>query len=384
MSQMTLPMIFKMDTAGKIRSWEIEIVGDSYRTHAGIHQGNPVTSGWSKCTAASQETDEAQAIFEATAQRNKKLDREYYPTLKQAQSGVAAMFKPMLAKDFTKEGKKVAAFVAKGGRLYVQPKLDGMRCIFTKDGAKTRQNQDIKSVAHIEKHLQAFFAEFPDAILDGELYNHDLKDDFQTIMSMARREDFTDAEREKCERLIQYHVYDVCMPGVFGDRLSWLNQNSLHANLVQIVPTYLVQVEDFAASIEIRHQDFLQDGYEGTIVRLDGEYENTRSSSLLKYKVFDTAEFILLSVEEGNGNWAGYAKKAYIGRLDGKPWLDKDGKVDDCKAGIRGTQADMLELLQNAEKSEGSEVTVRFFGKTDTGKPRFGVIVDLHKGKRKD
>ena len=43
------------------------------------------------------------------------------------------------------------------------------------------------------------------------------------------------------------------------------------------------------------------------MVRLPGvPYEfDTRSKSLLKRKEFDTSEFRLLKIEEGEGNWAG-------------------------------------------------------------------------------
>ena len=37
--------------------------------------------------------------------------------------------------------------------VYIQPKLDGVRCVFTKDGAFSRTGKQFKNVAHIELSL---------------------------------------------------------------------------------------------------------------------------------------------------------------------------------------------------------------------------------------
>ena len=70
---------------------------------------------------------------------------------------------------------------------YIQPKLDGVRCLFTKDGAFSRADNQFMNVKHIEKALENFFNKYPTAVLDGELYNHELKDDFEKIISLVRK-----------------------------------------------------------------------------------------------------------------------------------------------------------------------------------------------------
>ena len=37
---------------------------------------------------------------------------------------------------------------------YIQPKLDGVRCVFTKDGAYSRTGKEFKNVDHIKKALK--------------------------------------------------------------------------------------------------------------------------------------------------------------------------------------------------------------------------------------
>ena len=74
--------------------------------------------------------------------------------------------KPMLA---YKAGIKPIDF---SEQVYIQPKLDGVRCLFTKDGAFSRTGKQFMNVKHIENELQPLFSDYPNLILDGELYNH--------------------------------------------------------------------------------------------------------------------------------------------------------------------------------------------------------------------
>ena len=75
--------------------------------------------------------------------------------------------------------------------LYVQPKLDGVRCVIQYDAGKvtaySRTGKEWKNIDHVLLNLYKFFDKHPNVILDGELYNHDLKDDFEQIISMVRR-----------------------------------------------------------------------------------------------------------------------------------------------------------------------------------------------------
>ena len=71
------------------------------------------------------------------------------------------MIKPMLAHkvnenriDFSEE-------------VFIQPKLDGVRCIFTKDSAYSRTGKEFHNLQHIKIDLEKFFDMQPNAILDG-------------------------------------------------------------------------------------------------------------------------------------------------------------------------------------------------------------------------
>ena len=49
----------------------------------------------------------------------------------------------------------------------------------------------------------------PDAILDGELYNHRLRDNFNKIVSLVRKQTPNKSELIESKELIQFHWYDI-------------------------------------------------------------------------------------------------------------------------------------------------------------------------------
>lgn len=361
--------IYKRDTAGKIRTWDYELGGNGqYRTIAGIQGGNLVTSAWTTCKPknvgkANETTADQQAQLEAIADQEKKLKREYRQTIAELDD---VMQGPMLAATF-KGNVKFPVFS--------QPKLDGIRALITKDGAFTRELQPHFNVEHILKELAPLFAAKPDLILDGELYNHDLKDNFNKICQLVRKQTVTLAQKAEIERLVQFHVYD--MPSARPFELRAVDLGAIHEftrfKTVRLVPTHTITSQEH---LDFRSSDYTSQGYEGQMVRLPGVgYEfDTRSKSLLKRKEFDTNEFKLLKIEEGEGNWAGYAKKIVFDIGDGRA----------CGGGIKGDQvvAKQLLLLWRAGGAlTPTHVTVRHFKTTPDGMPRFPVAIDFHQGR---
>ena len=75
--------------------------------------------------------------------------------------------------------------------VFMQPKLDGVRCLIQaekrgdksqlghlKVTAYSRTGKEWLNIDHILESLTPFFDANPNVILDGELYNHALRDDF--------------------------------------------------------------------------------------------------------------------------------------------------------------------------------------------------------------
>jgi ATP-dependent DNA ligase len=360
--------IYKRDTSGKVRTWQYEVGNESYRTIAGIMDGNLVTSGWTKCEPknegrANATTAQEQAHAEAIADEGKKLKREYRITIAELD---AVPVGPMLAQDYAKLKKPLDY----GTRIYSQPKLDGIRAVNNHLGAWSRELQPHYNCDHVLAALAPVFAKYPGISFDGEFYNHDLKDDFNKIVSVVRKQKPTAAQKAEAEKLIQYHIYDLPSDESFlcrNIRLNFiLEEFGLHqSDVIKIVPTAFVTSQ---AQLDELNGQYTEAGYEGQMVRLDLSYDfDTRSKALLKRKEFTTKEFPIKRIEEGNGNWAGYAKRVVLD-IPGAP----NGEVG---AGMRGTQDFAKEILANADKYKFA--TTRFFGTTPDGSLRFPVVIDF-------
>ena len=181
---MKYPTLYHIDENDNIRVWWMEQEGDKYRTVSGVENGQMVTSEWKfakpkNVGRSNATTAEEQAASEIQSQYTKKRDRKYHDSKETIGEG-SKIIEPMLA-DKYKGWDKSWSYV------YVQPKLDGMRCIATRYGLFSRQGKRIVSVPHIFSSLMRMFDIYPDAIFDGELYNHDLRDNFNELISITKK-----------------------------------------------------------------------------------------------------------------------------------------------------------------------------------------------------
>jgi len=361
--------LYKRDSKGKVRVWNYETGTDgerwAWRTNAGINEGKIVTSEWKfveqKNVGRANETSlQEQAEFEANADFTKKQETGYFTDIDAVDT--FSKFKPMLANEY------VAGKVDFEDDIYSQPKLDGIRCIARADGLWTRQFKPIVSCPHIEQALAPFFKKYPDAILDGELYNHDFKDDFNKITSMVRKSKLKIDDFEESRKFVQYHVYDTFMDADFFDRYDWLFEQEFTAP-IKLVQTNWVSGE---TRLDELYSEYLADGYEGQMVRINKEYQNKRSKYLLKRKEFITEEYGVCGVSEGQGNWSGAIKRFHL--------YDAHGVGFD--AGVRGTYEQMKELFESGEQPDWA--TLRYFALTPDGIPRFPVVIDWGTGIRED
>lgn len=371
-----LPKLYKRDSKGKTRVWEVEVgySNDDYagiRTVAGLDNGKKVTSEWNLSEAknvgkSNSTTAYTQAQAEAKALWDKRIEKEYFVDIGMIDS--YDKFDPMLAGDYTKVKVKPTSG-------YSQPKLDGIRCIANSKGLWTRTGKPITSCPHIWEEVRDLLEANPNLTLDGELYNHELKQDFNKIVSLVRKTKFTDADLEESQRLVQYHVYDIhCSVNpdvIFSIRNLEAQENitSFLEEYIHIVPTTFYNNQD---ELDELYSAYTADGYEGQMVRLDEKYENKRSKYLLKRKEFITEEFEVISMEEGQGNWSGHTKRFILRLADGR----------EVGAGVRGNQDQLSKLWESQETP--SWATLRYFDLTPDGIPRFPVVIDYGVGERDD
>lgn len=371
------PMLYKRDTAGRVRVWYMELgimlSEGAYRTVSGLEDGKQVTSTWRVAHAKNigkvNSTDShTQAEKEIDAQYTIRLESGYFSS--KDKIGEYSKFEPMLAHDFAKLKTPIDFEEQK---IYSQPKLDGIRCIARADGLWTRAGKELVSIPHINKELEKVFAEFPDIIIDGELYNHDLKDDFNKITSLVRKTKPTITDHIESKQIVQYHVYDMYdtieYDAKFDARNKRLQATVKDCDYVVSVPTVWAMAESHCNDL---YADYMQSGYEGQMVRLNNVYEKKRSKGLLKRKEFITEEFCVKSVEEGQGNWSGHVKRFVITLPGGRT----------CGAGVRGKAGVLKELFDSGKTPDWA--TLRYFSLTPDGVPRFPVVIDWGYGERND
>ena len=270
--------------------------------------------------------------------------------------------KPMLAHKYNPDKFQYPA--------YIQPKLDGVRCVFTKNGAFSRTGKQFKNVDHIELALKPTFAKYPNLMLDGELYNHKLKDDFEKIISLVRKTKPTDEHRADAAQLVQYHVYDLYtdhntafifktydsrLSFILDLSISWIDKPSL-----QVIDTDAVIDEDTARQF---HKDYLAKGYEGSILRdPKAHYKNTRSYGLMKFKDFEDAEATIIGYELGKGKRHGTLGKFIM--------QDDAGVQFGCPPGKGYNYKDLADMADNISDYIGQRATFTYFQRTQAGSYR--------------
>ena len=273
------------------------------------------------------------------------------------------MIKPMLAHKF--DIKRVDYSKS----VYIQPKLDGVRCLFTKDGAFSRTGKQFKNLAHIELELIPFFKDNPNIILDGELYNHELKHDFEKIISLVRKQKPTADDRLDARNLIQYHVYDFISndKANYRDRMHELACSDIYSDYIKYVPAYRVYKHEEA--LNMHHDAYLAKGYEGSILRLDGPYKHGRSYDLMKFKDFSDTEATITGYEEGKGKRQGTLGKFLM--------TDDEGVQFGCPPGKGYTYNDLSKMLLNIHDYIGQRATFTYFQRTQAGSYRHPLFKTL-------
>ena len=268
------------------------------------------------------------------------------------------MIKPMLAHKY--DEKRINWSLP----VYIQPKLDGVRCLFTKDGAFSRTGKQFKNLAHIELALISFFKQHPNVVLDGELYNHKLKHDFEKIISLVRKQKPTDEDRINAQHLVQFHVYDYFSMDShyesYKHRMDNLTVSDIYSACVKYVPTYRVHKHEEA--LNMHHDAFLADGYEGSILRLNGLYKHGRSYDLMKFKDFSDAEATIVGYELGKGKRTGTLGKFMM--------LDDEGVTFGCPPGKGYNYKDLANMLKNINDYIGKRATFTYFQRTNAGSYR--------------
>lgn len=266
------------------------------------------------------------------------------------------LLKPMLAHRFDQHSSKIVY------PAYISPKYDGIRCIaWIHDGKctlYTKNDKVITSMPHIVAELEKTFPK-GNLGLDGELYNHELRNNFEEIVSQVRNYNPQDGHEK-----IEYHIFDKVSEDTFDNRLKYLELHIYNKKYLKLVP----QIPTTEEKRDFFVKSFINLGCEGAMIRnFNAPYEEKRSFNLQKIKFFQDKEFDIIGVIEGKGKLLGHVG-SFI--LRGEADMNFNAKLE-------GSQELLKRYLNDKSLWEGKKMTVRFQGYTKKGIPRFPVGVAI-------
>lgn len=261
---------------------------------------------------------------------------------------------PMLANDYKKNKSKITF------PCQIQPKLDGYRMIYNPETKRvtSRNGKDFQILYNSELYEEL---KNIDMHLDGELYIHDKNFVFENY-GILRKIKVTEADKLILNK-IEYHVYDTP-----NEKLNYSKRKELISKLetlnlkkIKIVKTLQCDNEE---DIKKYHNEFVKDGYEGSMIRnAKGMYKcKYRSYDLLKYKDFDDSEFKIVGFT---------SEKDTNGENSLIVWTCETNDNKTFNVRPKGNEDERRELYINGESYIGQNLWVQYFGLTDNGIPRF-------------
>ena len=253
-----------------------------------------------------------------------------------------------------------------GKAMMIQPKLDGVRCYITRSGAYSRNHKTFYNVKHILTELKPLFADNPNLVLDGELYNHKFKNNFNKIISLVRKQKPTQADKFESASYLQFHCYD--MFDYNATSLSFIERTLLITDLKSKYKLKFTQEVDtkvvYDNSSQSKYHSYNKSlGYEGSILRTpSAAYDQRRSNHLQKVKDWSDTEATITGFVEGKGKFANG-----LGKLLG---IDADGRAVEIPWPTM-TIPDRQGFWHNRALYIGKQVTFEYFERTPSGAYRF-------------
>lgn len=357
------PALFKKGSKGEVRQWEISVKEklDGSCDIISVHgcKGGAMQIATQKITEgknigkANGTSVWEQATSEAKSMWLKKKDGKYAEEGEESNSIL-----PMLALKLL-DRKDVRYPV------YVQPKLDGVRCLAQKISDTqmrytSRKGKEYLTFGHLDEFLLAKLE--VGEILDGEIYSNELT--FQEIVSRVKR---FKGDRSGLTGEVQFWIYDIAgTSATYKQRLERLQKLLKTADRSLFVQVNTHIAASFA-EVKNLHDSYVAEGFEGVMVRImDSVYRyDYRSPNLLKYKEFIDEEFEIVGGKQGTGKDAG----TVIFRCRGK-----GGEFDVRPKGTHKLRSD---YWNNLKTLVGKQLTVRYQELTDDGLPRFPIGITV-------
>jgi ATP-dependent DNA ligase len=370
----TFPPLYSLDAKNKVRVFHLKVEDDLLIWETGLLDGK-LTPHTSRCTSKNkgkknETTPQQQALKEAESKWKKMIERDGYTENLPSQMPDNPLILPMLLQEFKEDKLK---FEIEG--CFVQPKIDGIRCLARMIGGQvvlySRKRNVHKFMSHIKKELFPILSSNPDFILDGELYRHQPnliqkdKDRFNWITSSAS---FGRKVSSENEGQIQYHIYDQINKDPFSGRISSLKEIIQESETIRVVETEKIfSLEDVFKF----HSLFVEGGYEGLVLRdKNGLYRpDYRSPFVLKVKSFEMDEAIVTgkNLKDGSMDVSTFTWECKFEEGEKKFWITPFGTKEERKEQY---------LKWN---KEGCLLTFKYQGEIDKKNdvPRFAIAVSF-------
>jgi len=357
------PQLYAFASTKKIKTWSIHVYendeghGVITRSHGyldgKIQINSKIIKKGKNIGKSNETTPYEQAYSEAESEWKSKKDQNYQEEIPK-KGDTPNIILPMLAIDFNKRSHDIQY------PAYVQPKLDGVRCLAIRKGDEIVYQSRNGKLYETLKHLTPILLRhmFDGDIFDGEIYTHGWS--FQKLVSAVKK------ENEDTPQL-QYWVYDYARTDMkYIERLHTIESLISMNDYVKLLKSTEVYNKE---QVEEYHDQFVREGYEGVIIRnIDGYYKfDYRSADLQKFKKFKDEEFVIAGFEEGTGLEEGCVIFVCV---------TEDGKQ--FRVRPKGSRELRRKWLQESEQIWGKQLTVRHQEpRSEDNIPRFPVGIAI-------
>lgn len=394
----------------KIQTWMLDLAGSPndevvyYHSVSGVLGSSKLVTSKSRVVRgknkgrANETTAYEQALREINAKYKRRIEVDGFVVVIDNADEGKQYFQPMLAEKYSdkKHSDHVTAVFngeAKHNYVYAQRKLDGLRVVVTKDGVFSRRGKPFPVLNDLSIHPSLLPFLNMGYVFDGEIYSHEHKENFNKILSVAKKQKATPENIKEAKEQLQYWIYDrvylknldikqsyterfVEWSRAFGSGLNDMPSVAFEPSQLPTPNFKLVVVDTVKcrtqSELDKHYEQALNEGYEGQMIRFDEPYEMKRSKNLLKRKSFITEEFAVTDVLEGEGNRSNMAGKIEM--------ITKDGKT--FTSNIYGDFAYYKHLLEEKHRYIGGEATVKFLRWTPDGVPYVPCVQAFYPGKR--
>lgn len=258
----------------------------------------------------------------------------------------------------------------------IQRKLNGLRnTMFITFDKKTnsittkcmsRNGKEYTTLSKVEEEIVKLYKNSPffgtNTVIDGEvcLVDEDGKEDWNGIVSEARRKDYT-VENPR------YVMFDIVTEDEFFGIRQSMNYNVRYSNLKKFISTkndlkHLAVV--FAVPYTEESFDKLKkmyvetDKWEGFIFRKNAPFKSGRSTDLLKYKLFKDEEFQV--IDTINGEKLMLNSNGVMQNMNTCAALVIEYKGNKCQVGSGLSDQQRIEWFEHPENIIGKWINVKY------------------------